>query len=113
MSVQRHQKVDESLNKAKLDDKLSIPASDCYLSLKELSEYSGLSLSSIKSKLRGNGTAALPHFNFGKKILIRKSEFDQWMEENYRVVKPIILGTKAQYITNDICKQLGLLSPYN
>jgi excisionase family DNA binding protein len=55
-------------------------AEDRLLSLKELSEYSTLA----ESTLRDHMKRGMPHFKVGGKILVRRSEFDQWIEK-YRV----------------------------
>ena len=55
---------------------------DKYMSLKELSSYCSLSVTTLKHKLHGEH--GIPYFNMGKKILVRKTEFDTWLE-NYRI----------------------------
>ncbi|MCX7919548.1 MAG: helix-turn-helix domain-containing protein [bacterium] len=55
---------------------------DRYLSLKELSRYSGLSVSSLKRRLREPD--GIPHFKTGHRVLVKKSEFDLWIERNCR-----------------------------
>ncbi len=60
---------------------------DCYMSLKALSTYSGLSQRKIKALLH-DPHHPIPHFKLGEgqnaKILVRRSEFDRWVE-GYRV----------------------------
>ena len=46
---------------------------------KEAAKYLSLSPRTIRAHL-----AEIPHFCYGKKIIFRKSELDQWME-NFRV----------------------------
>jgi len=48
---------------------------DRYLDLKEATEYLPLSERTIREHLK-----VIPHFRYGKKIIFRKGELDQWME---------------------------------
>lgn len=57
-----------------------ITLSDSYMDIKGLNQYSSLGCSTIRSYLK----RGLPHFRLKGKILIRKSEFDKWLEQ-YRV----------------------------
>ena len=50
---------------------------DAYLPLKELVGYSGLCVRSLRSYLH-HPAAPLPHYRFGSKIVVRRSEFDAW-----------------------------------
>lgn len=50
---------------------------DKYLDLKGLSEYSSLGVSTLREYIR---CERLPHFKVRGKILVRISEFDEWME---------------------------------
>jgi hypothetical protein len=54
---------------------------DRLLDLKGLSEYSSLGIPTLRDYLRSNG---LPHYKLKGKILVRLSEFEQWLE-SYRV----------------------------
>jgi excisionase family DNA binding protein len=56
---------------------------DQYLDLKGLSKYSGLSVRTLRDHIKTKG---LPCFKVKGKILVRKSEFDDWMEQ-FRVRK--------------------------
>ncbi len=51
---------------------------DPYLSLKALSAHSGMSIRTLRKALN-DPVHPLPHFRPGGKILIRRSEFDQWI----------------------------------
>jgi excisionase family DNA binding protein len=56
---------------------------DKYFDLKGLSAYSALGVGTLRDHIRrGN----LPYFKVKGKILVKRSEFDQWIE-NYRVNK--------------------------
>ena len=80
---------------------------DCYLDLKNLSKYSGLSISFLKRKL-GINLDTIRYFNTGGKILIKKSEFDKWLETHCRVGGTIIETTKIQHIADEICNGLEI-----
>ena len=56
---------------------------DRLFDLRGLSEYSSLGIPTLRDYLRADG---LPCFKLKGKILIRKSEFDAWLER-YRVNK--------------------------
>ena len=51
---------------------------DCYLDLRALNAYSSLSIPTLREHLKDPCTP-LPHFKVKGKILIRRSEFDDWM----------------------------------
>ena len=52
---------------------------DCYFDLKGLAQYCSLSIRTLRDYLK-DGNYALPHFRLHGKILVRKSEFDRWVE---------------------------------
>lgn len=59
-------------------------ASDIIYDLKQLSSYCpALKVPTLRDYIK---SGELPHYKLKGKILIRKSEFDQWLE-NYRVNK--------------------------
>jgi len=49
-----------------------------YLDLKKLSEYSCLSQNTLRDHIKHGG---LPAYKVGGKILVKKSEFDDWVED--------------------------------
>jgi excisionase family DNA binding protein len=53
---------------------------DPFLSLKALASYSGLSVRKLRDLLV-DPTRLLPHYRVGGKILVRRSEFDGWMQQ--------------------------------
>ena len=59
---------------------------DRYLSLRSLATYAGLSIRTLRGYL-GRRHAPLPHYRIGGKILVRRSDFDQWASE-FKVVRP-------------------------
>jgi len=54
---------------------------DQYLDLKTLAEYSCLSVRTIREYL-SDADNPIPSFCLKRKILVKKSEFDRWMEGN-------------------------------
>ncbi|MBW1690820.1 MAG: helix-turn-helix domain-containing protein [Deltaproteobacteria bacterium] len=54
-----------------------ITLKDQYFDLKGLSAYSALGVSTLRDYIRAG---KLPAFKVKGKVLIRKSEFDKWME---------------------------------
>jgi len=52
---------------------------DPFLSLKALATYSGLSVRTLRDYLT-DPVNPLPHYRVGGKILVRRSEFDRWID---------------------------------
>lgn len=57
---------------------------DGYLPLTELATYSGLSIVVLREFL-ARTVDPLPHYRFGTKIEVRRSEFDAWAAKHHRV----------------------------
>lgn len=57
---------------------------DGYLPLTELATYSGLSVRYLQ-QLLARPVNPLPHYRFGTKIEVRRSEFDTWAAKHHRV----------------------------
>jgi len=56
-------------------------AGDAYLSLRELAAYSGMSLRWLRRAL-SDRVHPLPHYRpGGRKVLVRRTEFDRWMRQ--------------------------------
>ena len=53
---------------------------DTFLDLKQLAQYSTFSDSTLRDYL-SNPEQPIPFFRVNRKILIKKSEFDLWMEQ--------------------------------
>lgn len=51
---------------------------DRYLTLKQLVRYSGLSIGTLRRRLRDR-TNPLPHRRVGRRILVLRSAFDRWL----------------------------------
>ena len=52
-------------------------ASDGYMSLKTLTEYSGMSIRTLRNWI-SHPVRPLPHYRIGGKLLVRRSEYDSW-----------------------------------
>jgi hypothetical protein len=76
----------------------AISLKDQYFDLRGLETYSALKVSTLRDYIR---CADLPHYKLKGKILIRKSEFDTWLE-GYRV-------NKKQDLDNIIHEVMGSL----
>jgi excisionase family DNA binding protein len=61
-------------------DTASAQAGRGYCSLRELSHYSSLSVRTIRTYL-SRRIRPLPHYRVGGKILVKRSEFDDWLEQ--------------------------------
>ena len=53
-------------------------AADKLLDLRALSEYSCMSRDALRDHIR---TLGLPGYKVGGKIIVRKSEFDRWLQQ--------------------------------
>ena len=53
-----------------------------FLKLKELREETGLTTYTINKMIR----EGLPCYKFGNRIMVKREDFDQWVEENHRIV---------------------------
>jgi excisionase family DNA binding protein len=62
----------------------TVALKDEYLDLRGLSVYSKLGVSTLRLYINQN---KMPHFRLKGKILIKRSEFDGWMEEFRRKKK--------------------------
>jgi predicted DNA-binding transcriptional regulator AlpA len=71
---------------------------DRLLDLRSLSEYSSLSVPTLRDYLRSGG---LPHFKLKGKILVRVWEFDEWIE-SFRVDSKQKLDTMVNDVMNSL-----------
>ena len=79
----------------------SSPHEDAYLPVKPLAIYSGLSVRTLRSYFN-HPTRPLPFYRVGGKILVRRSEFDAWVQQ-FRQMQ-----NAAQFdsVVNDIVKRV-------
>ena len=75
---------------------------NCYLSLRALAGYSGLSVRTLRSRLV-DGTHPLPHYRVGGKILVRRSDFDRWVEQFRATQRTVSVGE----LVDDVMASLG------
>ncbi len=76
--------------------------SDVYLSLRELSRYSSISLRSLRRAL-SDRRHPLPHYRpGGRKVLVRRSEFDRWMRQFKHVMTPIDLDRLVERTIREV-----------
>lgn len=71
---------------------------DRYFDLRGLSTYSSLSVSTLRDHIRANG---LPAYPVRGKILVKKSEFDQWIGK-FRIRRDQDLNTVADEVLKEI-----------
>ena len=68
-----------------LVERVEITASlDPYLGLKALSTYSGLSVRKLRALTVRDRADALPTYRIDGRVLVRRSEFDEWLSR-YRI----------------------------
>ncbi|MGC8718857.1 MAG: helix-turn-helix domain-containing protein [Thermodesulforhabdaceae bacterium] len=48
-----------------------------YLSIKQLAEYASVHPNTLRQWLN----RGMPHYRFGKRVLVKRSEFDTWMKK--------------------------------
>ena len=67
-----------------------------YLSIGELSTYSGLSPRYLRGAL-SHPVHPLPHYHVGRRVLVRRCDFDDWIER-YKVGGPTVAALAADAI---------------
>lgn len=73
-----------------------------YLPLKDLAQYSGVSVRTLRSYLR-DPAAPLPYYQpAGGKVLVKRSEFDAWMQR-FRKDAPAPIDA----IVNDLLRKVS------
>ena len=75
---------------------------DQYFDLKGLSVYSSFCVSTLRGHIRGDG---LPCYQLKGKILVRKSEFDEWLKR-FKVNGSM----RVDKIVDEVVKEIGLAS---
>jgi hypothetical protein len=70
---------------------------DPYLPLKALSQYSGLSVRTLQGHINAAPSEALPAYRLSAgKVLVRRSEFDQWLAAYRTVGRPAVAEIVAR-----------------
>ena len=77
---------------------MSISKTTEYFDLKNLSTYSNLAIPTLRDYLK----TGLPHYRLKGKILIRRSDFEDWLEQ-FRVDS----GSELSGMVDDILEQMG------
>lgn len=72
-----------------------------YLSLKELSAYSSLSLSTLRTYLH-DPQHPLPHYRLPRKILVSTAEFDVWLQRYRQARRGIDLEALVNRLASEI-----------
>ena len=57
---------------------------DAYLSLRDLSSYAGMSISTLEKFIR-DAVHPLPHYRFKSVVCVRRSEFDAWAAAHHHI----------------------------
>jgi Helix-turn-helix domain len=84
-----------------------VTQADRYLSLKDLADYSGLSVRTLRGHL-SHSVTPLPAYQIAGKILVRRSEFDAWMARFRRTREVAAEAPDVTAIVNDIVGTLTL-----
>lgn len=74
------------------------PIKDCYFDLESLSAYSCLSVPCLRDYLKAG---EIPGFKVKGKILVKKSEFDEWLK-GYRLNRKQDLSGLVDDVMKDI-----------
>ena len=69
---------------------------DHYMNKAKASRYTGLSVRNIEQRLD-----EIPHFRVGRKLLFKRSELDEWMEQHRESVDLKHLADEALAALND------------
>lgn len=75
---------------------------DAYLPVKALAVYSGLSVRTLRGYFT-HATQPLPFYRVGGRILVRRSEFDTWVQQFRRVQDGSNVETVIDDIVNSFC----------
>lgn len=86
---------------------------DRYYTLAELAQYSRLSVQTLARHVRSE-TNPLPHFRVGTRVLVRRIDFDHWLEKigtPRRIVKARTLDKQVEAAVADALgdDQVGVL----
>jgi hypothetical protein len=79
------------------EHKVNPSSADRYLDLQKLSDYASVAIPTLREHLK----KGLPHFKLGGKILVRQSEFDDWVG-GFRVD----VGQDLNELADDIIESL-------
>lgn len=86
-------------------------APDAYLPLRELAQYSGLSVRTLRGRLQ-DPVGPLPHFRIGAKIPVKRSDFDAWALR-FRQVKPATLDQMVEDVIKELRQSMGVKARFH
>jgi len=76
-----------------------------YLSLRGLAEYSGLSVRTLRALIHRD-VSPMPYYQIANKILVRLSEFDDWMRQFRRSAETVGDRRDLDRLVNDVLASL-------
>jgi excisionase family DNA binding protein len=71
-----------------------------YFDLRTLATYSGMGISTLRSHIR---TGGLPAYKAGGKILVKRDDFDSWME-SHRLNTDLDLNSLVDEVMQDLAR---------
>jgi excisionase family DNA binding protein len=74
---------------------------DGYLGLRELAEYSGLCVRTLRGYLVDRARP-LPHYRIGGRVLVKKSEFDEWAAQFRIAPAPVSLDSLVDDVVGSL-----------
>ena len=87
------------LNVVSVEEILAHLSQDRYLSLSETSEYINLSERTLREKL-----SEIPHFRVGSKLLFKKSEVDEWMQQYREIAEDSDISSIVDEVVESVLK---------
>jgi len=76
------------------------------LGLRELAVYCGLSRNTLRKFIDADPATALPCYRVGGKILVRKDDFDAWLEAFRSVGRPQLVQNLKELGLHDVASAL-------
>ena len=87
------------VNVVSVEEILAQLSQDRYLCLSETSEYINLSERTIREKL-----SEIPHFRVGSKVLFKKSEVDEWMQQYREIAEDSDISSIVDEVVESVLK---------
>ena len=78
-----------------------------FLSLRDLATHSGLSRNTLRKYVDADPSVALPSYRPGGKILVRRTEFDAWLEGYRTVGRPRLIANLHDLGLAELSVKLG------
>jgi hypothetical protein len=86
---------------ARMNSSLSTALDNGYLSLKTLADYSGLSVRTLRSYFT-HPSYPLPCYRIGRRVLVRRSDFDAWAIQFRVVQSPVDVGALLEDVVSGL-----------